>query len=197
MVKNESNFNLVMRNFESAEEYLNGLGVDVYAITLAKFVLCYDWLKNCLNRENKIRFNINNSDCDICQKFPSGVCRQHRSIYRVLKCSDPLYISDLGFYLYKNEIFKIIDDKVIIVYCSHTKLIKDQITEKKVKKVMPITLQIQKGELFPDIKPKATITSDELLDHNFSCWFNDTFTMLIDRNKDNKSVWSLILNKVE
>jgi len=199
MVKSESNFNLVMRNHVSAEEYLSAINVDVYAITLVKFVLCYDWLKNCLTRENKIRFNVNNSDCEICQKFPSGVCRQHRSIYRVLQCRDPLYIKDLDCYLFKNEIFKVMDNKVIIVYCSHTKLIKDQITEKKVKKVMPVTLELKNDEImvFQNIKPKFTVTSAELFNHNFSCWFNEEFSMIINYNETGKTVWSLILNKVE
>ena len=196
MVKSESNFNLVMKNYVSSEEFLNNFGVDVYAITMVKFILCYDWLKNCFTRENKLKFTIDNSNCDICAKSSQGLCRQHRSIQRVLNCSNPLYIKDMDCYLYRNEIFKKVGNKIIIVYCSHTKLIKDGISENKVKKVMPITLQLQENENLPEFKPAAEITTAQLFANNYSCWFNDTFTLLIDY-EDKKAIWSLILNKVE
>lgn len=197
MIKSDSNFNLQMRNCVSSEEYLSNLGVDVYAITLVKFMLCFDWLKNCFTRENKVKFKIDNKDCEICQKSPQGLCRQHRSIQRVLSCTNPLYIKDLDCYLYRNEIFKKVGNKVIIVYCSHTKLIKDAISENKVKKVMPITLHLQEGETLPELKPAAEITVEQLFNNNYSCWFNDLFTILITQSPVSQTVWSLILNKVE
>jgi len=186
-----------MKNYVSSEEYLSGLGVDVYAITLVKFILCYDWLKNCFTRENKMKFKIDNKNCEICQKSSQGLCRQHRSIQRVLNSTNALYIKDLDCYLYRNEIFKKIGKKVIIVYCSHTKLIKDEVTENKVKRVMPITLELQEGETFPEIKTATEVTTEDLFGINFSCWFNDTFSIIINNTNEKKATWSLILNKVE
>jgi len=201
----ESNFKNIVNNSILLENLITDLNVDVYPITLAKLLICKEWIKNCFTKENKLKFDIDNNDCEICKKT-NNICRQHRSINRVMNANSVLYISDMECYLYKNEIFKTLNDKLIIIYCSHTKLIKDEITEEKVKKLLPITVyNPDLPVIFPKILQKTEINSNTFINKRFCCWFNKEFSIVInpynvinsENNNKYRVEWYLIPNIVK
>lgn len=187
----------------SSEKFIEKLSVDIYPITIVKFLLnkrrILSYFKKATeeNFEIRVKFKVDHSDCEICkEKAPDGVlCRQHTSIDRVLKANAVALDLDTNTYFYKNEIFRMVGKRLVIVYCPHPKLITGEITDSKVRKINPITIEDPELlELPPYEKIKEFISSD-LLDQNMRCWFNNEFsivTLPADRNGQN---WCLVPNK--
>jgi len=187
----------------SSEKFIEQLGVDIYPITIVKFLLnkrrILSYFKKATeeNFEIRVKFKVDHSDCEVCkEKAPDGVlCRQHTSIDRVLKANAVALDLDTNTYFYKNEIFRMVGKRLVIVYCPHPKLITGEISDSKVRKINPITIEDPTLlELPPYEKIKEFISSD-LLDQNMRCWFNNEFsivTLPADRNGQN---WCLVPNK--
>jgi hypothetical protein len=107
-----------------------------------------------------------------------------------------LYDIDTEVFIYRNEVFKKVtnsngDDLLVVIYCPHTKLISGKITDKKVRKLTPITIKMdpefdrmmdnlenQKSE-YSEFR-KNFISSDALMGDKLGCWFNDEFTIIIN-----------------
>lgn len=187
----------------STEKFIEQLSVDIYPITIVKFLLnkrrILSYFKKATeeNFEIRVKFKVDHSDCEVCkEKAPDGVlCRQHTSIDRVLKANAVALDLDTNTYFYKNEIFRMVGKRLVIVYCPHPKLITGEISDSKVRKINPITIEDPELlELPPYEKIKEFISSD-LLDQNMRCWFNNEFsivTLPADRNGQN---WCLVPNK--
>jgi hypothetical protein len=146
-------------------------------------------------------------------------CRPHTTIERMREIKNGwLYDVDTETYLYRNEVFKRVrqsngEDLLVIVYCPHTKLISGKITDKKVRKLTPLTIKIDnrfKRELsiINKVAPEnfidgstSCISSDALMEEKLGCWFNDEFHIIIypDEEPDgsrinNNQNWCLINN---
>jgi len=135
----------------------------------------------------------------MCQlkKDQNVLCRQHTSISRVMNGDNVGYDTDTGSYFFKNEIFKMVDSKLVIIYCPHPKLIKiigEELTDSNVRKVNPITIED------PNLKLKdykmVSFSSNDLLETNMKCWFNDLFSIVTIPEDRNFSNWCLIPNQL-
>lgn len=187
----------------SVEKFIEKLGADVYPITIVKFLLNKRRIVSCFSkaaRENdeiRMKYKIDHSECPICQKKKSDgvLCRQHTSIQRVLTAKNVAFDLDTNTFLYKNEIYRMVGKKLVIVYCPHPKLITGEITDSKVRKIIPITIEDSElKDLLPYEKICDFISSD-LLDQYIRCWFNNEFSLVTipgDRNGQN---WCLIPNR--
>lgn len=190
-----------MTNPILVEEFIEKLKADVYPITIIKFILNRKKIINCFERVKKKdfkikhHFKIDHSDCNACiNKINDGVlCRQHTSIQRVLNPSNILHDVDTDLYFYKNEIYKIINGKLVIVYCPHSKLIEGDITDSKVRKIIPITVD----DDIPEIKSEMIIKffSSMLMNEHMKCWFNNEFSIITTPNNMNSANWCLVANK--
>lgn len=166
----------------NVEELLEKLQVDVFPVTLVKLLL----MKKKLNElEDKVKMGnfesnstLENDQCVTCkEKQKEGIlkCRVHTSIERCLDNSNTiLYDSDTKFYIVKNEIFKIIDNKLFIAYCPHTKLI-PYYSDKNVRKIKPIVIDY--NDPIPTYNTKI-IQSSVLGNSNLKCWFNEDFSIV-------------------
>ena len=128
----------------SMEKFIEKLNCDVYPITIAKFLLnkrkILSYFSKAADKDFEIRgvkYSIDPSTCEVCkQKEPEGIlCRQHTSINRVLTADVIAFDLDTNTCFYKNEIFRFIGNRLVIVYCPHPKLIVDEITDSKVRKI--------------------------------------------------------------
>ena len=188
--------------FTSSEKYLEKYDTTVYPITLIKFILnrgqILRYFKKATSPSFNKHFNIDSSDCAVCEhkKQSEGVkCRPHTTIERMREMSDGwLYDIDTRVFLYRNEVFRRVtnssgEDLLVIVYCPHTKLISGKLTDKKVRKLTPITIKMNKEfttimdfleQKYP-VEPfsKNAISSDALMEYKMGCWFNDEFTLII------------------
>lgn len=181
----------------NAEEFLEKAEVDVYPITLIKLLLVKKKLNELVRKVETEKFlpnnKVDNSDCEHCeekQKQGISACRQHTSIFRVLDNSNPiLYDLDSDFYLVKNEIFKVVSNKLFIVYCPHTKLIPSY-TDKEVRRIKPIVIY---HDQMPQYNIK-TIDSKTLANTNMKCWFNEDFS-IITFPRDAQADFGLFCNK--
>lgn len=184
------------------EKYVEDREVDIYPITLTKFLLnknrILHYFVKAADSEFKIRgreYKVDHSDCEVCKtKESDGVlCRQHTSIQRVLTAPTVMKDEDTDVYFFKNEIFKKVGDKLVICYCPHTKLLKGDITDEKVRKINTITMQ-DPDAILPKFN-KITFKSSDLLSNITKCWFNDQFSILTIPNDANSSEWGLRSNK--
>lgn len=190
----------------STEKFIEKLGVEVYPITIIKFLLNKKRIMSYFNRAARKDFLLkgtkyfqDNSNCEACQtKKNDGVfCRQHTSLYRVLEGDNVAFDVDTGTYFYKNEIFKKVDQKLVIVYCPHPKLIEaigEQFTDLNVRKVNPITIDDPNLKM-KDYKTIVNFNSNDLLDSYMKCWFNNTFSIVTIPEDRNFSNWCLVVNK--
>jgi len=186
----------------SLEKFIEGLGCEVYPITILKFLLnkrrILSYFRKATDPEFELRivYTMDNEDCEPCwQKKSDGVlCRQHTSIERVMNGKNIAHDLDTDVYFYKNEIFKEVNNKLVIVYCPHPKLISGGITDSKVRKINPITVDDPNLEL-PKYENILPFSSNELLDQYARCWFNDEFTIVTIPENENKSNWCLISNR--
>jgi hypothetical protein len=190
----------------STEKFIEKLGIEVYPITIIKFLLNRRRILSYFNRASNKNFELrgtkyllDNSDCEMCllKKDQNVLCRQHTSISRVMNADNVGYDTDTGSYFFKNEIFKMVDSKLVIIYCPHPKLIKiigEELTDSNVRKVNPITIED------PNLKLKdykmVSFSSNDLLETNMKCWFNDLFSIVTIPEDRNFSNWCLIPNQL-
>lgn len=190
----------------STEKFIEKLGADVYPITIIKFLLNKKRILSFFTRAcskdfvlRGTRYFVDNSNCDACKiKQPDGVfCRQHTSLYRVLNGDNVAYDDDTGTYFYKNEIFKKVDGKLVIIYCPHPKLIEsigETFTDLNVRKINPITID-DPNLVMKDYSKIVNFSSNDLLSSNMKCWFNPTFSIVTLPEDNNYSNWCLVPNK--
>ena len=187
----------------STEKFIEKLGVNIYPITIIKFLLnkrrVLSYFKKATeeNFEIRVKYQVDHSDCEICaEKAAEGIlCRQHTSIDRVLRTPEVALDLDTNTYFYKNEIFRMVGNRLVVVYCPHPKLITGEITDSKVRKINPITIEDPNLTSLPDYQKVREFISSDLLDQNMRCWFNYEFsivTLPADRNGQN---WCLVANK--
>ena len=188
--------------FTSVEKYLEKYNTTVYPITLIKFILnrgqILRYFKKAQNPSFNKHFNIDSAGCSVCEykKQSEGVqCRPHTTIERMREMNDGwLYDIDTRVFLYRNEVFRRVvnsngDDLLVIVYCPHTKLLSGKITDKKVRKLTPLTIKMdEEFTIIMDFLEKKMptepfskncISSDALMEEKLGCWFNDEFTIVI------------------
>lgn len=190
----------------STEKFIEKLGVDVYPITIIKFllnkrrILSYFTRASSKNFELRgTKYSVDNSNCELCKmKQAEGVyCRQHTSIFRVLNGNNNVaFDEDTATYFVHNEIFKKIENKLVVVYCPHPKLIKligEEITDANVRKVNPITIDDPKLVL-PEFKNIVKFSSNSLLNQHMKCWFNDNFSIVTLPEDRSYSNWCLVPN---
>lgn len=186
----------------SVEKFLDKLGCEVYPITFVKFLLNKRRILSYFSKasdpdfEIRVKYTVDHSDCEICkQKEPDGVlCRQHTSIDRVLNARNVAFDLDTSTYFFRNEIFRMVGNKLVVVYCPHPKLITGEITDSKVRKINPITIEDPELLELPPYNNLRDFISSELLDQYIRCWFNKEFSLVTipeDRNGQN---WCLVPN---
>lgn len=190
----------------STEKFIEKLGIEVYPITIIKFLLnrrkILSYFSRASNNDFELRgykYLIDNSDCELCKvkKDQHNMCRQHTSIFRVLNGENIGYDLDTKAFFYKNEIFKKIDNRLVIIYCPHPKLIKmigEEYTNANVRKVNPITIEDPKLEM-KEYKNIISFSSNELLESYMKCWFNDLFSIVTIPEDRNFSNWCLVPNR--
>jgi hypothetical protein len=187
----------------STEKFIEKLGVDVYPITIVKFLLnkkrILSYFKKATEEDFEIRvkYLVDHSDCEACkEKEPEGIlCRQHTSIDRVLKAPEVMYDLDTNTYFYKNEIFRMVGKRLVIVYCPHPKLISGDITDSKVRKINPITIEDPALTELPPYERVQEFISSELLDQHLRCWFNHEFSIVTIPRDRNGQDWCLLSNR--
>lgn len=213
--------------FTSTEKYLEKFNTTVYPITLLKYILnrgqILRYFKKAQNPSFNKHFNIDSADCIVCdhKKKDEGVkCRPHTTIQRMREINGGwLYDVDTGVFIYRNEVFKRVvntngEELLVIVYCPHTKLISGKITDKKVRKLTPLTIKMDNEfvqimenlekqipeEYVNQVFKTNCISSDALMEDWLGCWFNDEFTIVIysdeiegSREQKNQN-WCLISN---
>lgn len=186
----------------SAEKIIEKLDIDVYPITIIKFLLNKKKILNYFrkatekNFEIRVKYTIDSLNCKLChEKESEGIlCRQHTSIQRVLTAKKVGYDLDTNTYFFKNEIFRMVGNRLVIVYCPHPKLITGEMTDVKVRKINPLTIEDDNLKDLPQYNVKEFISSD-LLDQYLRCWFNYEFSIVTipyDRNGQN---WCLVPNR--
>lgn len=187
----------------STEKFIEKLGIDVYPITIVKFLLnkrkILNYFKKATEKsfELRVKYKIDHSDCPFCsEKENEGIlCRQHTSISRVMNANNVGYDLDTNTYFFKNEIFRMVGNRLVIVYCPHPKLISGDITDSKVRKINPITIEDTTVTELPQYNNIREFISTDLLDQYFRCWFNYEFSIVTipaDRNGQN---WCLVPNR--
>ena len=186
----------------SVEKYIEKLECDVYPITFIKFllnkkkILSYFAKAASEDFELRARYKVDTSDCELCaEKKSQGIlCRKHTSINRVITAKNVAFDLDTHTYFYKNEIFRMVGKRLVIIYCPHPKLITGEITDDKVRKINPITIEDPELLELPRYNRVHEFISSELLDQHLKAWFNDEFSIITipeDRNSQN---WCLIAN---
>lgn len=186
----------------STEKFIERLSVEVYPITIVKFLLnkrrILSYFAKAADTNFEIRgvkYKVDPSDCEICKsKAAEGIlCRQHTSIHRVLEGKNVAFDLDTQSFLFKNEIFRMVGTKLVIVYCPHPKLITGEITDTKVRKINTIT--IEDPELtFPTYTGTREFLSSELMEQHMKCWFNSEFSIVTVPEDRNCANWCLTAN---
>jgi len=188
-------------NRKSGESFITRIGAEVYPITLIKFLLnrkkILSYFYNVTKSEFVIKFaqTLTSADCKMCQnQTDSKQCRNHTSIKRVMEANSVLYDLDTNVYFYKNEIFKMMDNKLVIVYCPHPKMIVGTIDDVKVRKINPVTVVDPLLVELPHYKSIYNFHSLELMDESISCWFNRDFSIVTIPKDIDGHDWCLIPN---
>lgn len=186
---------------KTSEYFISSLGADVYPITLIKFLLnrkkILSYFYNVTKKDFIIKFaqTLSSADCKMCQKQEKNrICRNHTSIKRVMEANNVLYDLDTEVYFYKNEIFKMMDNKLVIVYCPHPKMIVGAIDDIKVRKINPVTIIDPLLTELPHYKTICNFHSEELNDVRLTCWFNKEFSIATVPNNIERHNWCLIPN---
>ncbi len=185
------------------EKFIEKIGADVYPITIVKYLLNKRKIINYFTKasdekfEIRSKYSIDHSTCEVCkQKESEGVlCRQHTSIQRVITANRVAFDLDTETYLYKNEIFRMVGNKLVIVYCPHPKLITGEITDVKVRKINPITLEDSSLKALPPYEKTCEFISTGLMEEHVKCWFNNEFSIVTIPDDRNKQDWCLVPNK--
>jgi hypothetical protein len=170
---------------------------DIFPITILKYLLNRDLILSFFEKVGQIEFDkipskilLDEKECPACINNKNNgmnlLCRKHTSIQRVLNTDKVCYDIDTQTFLYMNEIFKMVDDKLCIIYCPHPKLIQQnpadpkeklQLTSHKIKKISTIVTKLPSVVQFSD-KVYAQFSSNELLKMWIKCWFNDDFSLI-------------------
>ncbi len=190
-------------NILATEKFIeeNFKDVSIYPITVIKFLLNRRKILNHFAKAANSNFEIrgqmykkDNKDCPMCkEKQAHGVmCRLHTSINRVLDAKIVGYDLDTQTYFYKNEIFRMVGDKLVIIYCPHTKLIEGDLTDSKIRMINTITID-DPTIVFPEYETRQFLSTN-LLDRNMSCWFDEKFTLVTIPKDRNYSDFLLKLN---
>jgi hypothetical protein len=187
----------------STERFIEKMGCDVYPITIVKFLLNRRRILSYFERasepdfEIRVKYSHKHSECEICkEKEKEGIlCRQHTSIDRVLKSNVVMFDLDTNVFFCKNEIFRMVGNKLVIVYCPHPKLISGEITDSKVRKVNPITVEDEELLGLPQYEKVCEFISSNLMEQYMKCWFNYEFSLVTIPDDRNKSDWCLVPNK--
>jgi len=187
----------------STEKVIEKMGTAVYPITIIKFllnrrrILSYFEKAAKVDFEIRIKYNLDYINCEICkEKVSEGIlCRQHTSIDRVLNTDSVLFDLDTNTYFHKNEIFRMVGGRLVIVYCPHPKLISGELTDSKVRRINPITVEDETLTKLPDYKKVTEFISSGLMEQYMKCWFNHEFSIVTIPNDRNKANWCLVPNK--
>jgi len=187
----------------SVEKFIEKLGADVYPITIVKFllnkrrILSYFSKAADENFEIRVKYTVDHTDCEICEEKKSEgiLCRQHTSIHRVLSAKRVAYDLDTNTYIYKNEIFRMVGKRLVVVYCPHPKLITGEINDSKVRKINPITIEDPELLELPEYEKLCDFISSDLLDQYMRCWFNNEFSLVTIPDDRNGQNWCLIPNR--
>lgn len=187
----------------STEKFIEQLGVEIYPITIVKFLLNKKRILSYFRKatdENftiKVKYTVDHSNCEACkEKESAGVlCRQHTSIDRVLTADSVAFDLDTNTYFVKNEIFRMVGSKLVIIYCPHPKLITGEITDSKVRKINPITIEDPALTELPQYNKVKEFISSGLLDKNLRCWFNNEFSLITVPHDRNNQNFCLVPNK--
>lgn len=185
------------------EKFIEKLGAEVYPITIIKFLLNKKRILSYFAKasdeafELRVKYTVDHSSCELCEEKKSDgvLCRQHTSIDRVIKANNVAYDLDTNVYLYRNEIYRMVGKRLVIVYCPHPKLISGSINDAKVRKINPITIEDPTLISLPQYEKTCEFISTDLLDQYVKCWFNNEFSLVTipeDRNGQN---WCLVPNK--
>jgi hypothetical protein len=185
-----------------AEKFVEQIEAEVYPITIIKFLLnrsrILSYFSKVVSKNFQIdKLNTEHENCLLCkqseEKLGNGVlCRQHTSLERIMKASTVVIDLDTKVYFYKNEIFRLVDNNLVIVYCPHPRLITSPITDIKVRKVKPTTFN------FPGSLPKyeqKSFLSTQLMESAMKCWFNDEFSIITIPKDNNSCDFCLVPNK--
>jgi hypothetical protein len=145
----------------------------------------------------KMTFDLDYDNCEVCQEKKSEgiLCRQHTSVERVLTANGVAFDLDTNTYLYQNEIYRMVGKRLVIVYCPHPKLISGEITDSKVRKVNPITVEDPNLEGLPQYDRICEFLSSTLMDQFLSCWFNNEFSIVTIPADFNGQNWCLFPNR--
>ena len=107
----------------STEKFIEKLGIDVYPITIVKFLLnkkrILSYFRKATEKDFEIRvkYTTDHSDCKVCkEKESEGVlCRQHTSIQRVVTADNVGFDLDTNTYFYKNEIYRMVGGRLVAI----------------------------------------------------------------------------------
>lgn len=185
------------------EKFLENVEVEVFPVTLVKFLLnkrkILNYFEKALdpNFELKIKYSVQPDDCQVCEskKHLGMLCRQHTSIHRVINANNLLKDLDTDTFFYKNEIFKMVGKKLVIVYCPHPKLIKGDITDAKVRKINPITIEDPELPELPQYRTVKEFLSTHLMEQHLRCWFNNQFSLVTIPESRNYANFCLVPNQ--
>jgi hypothetical protein len=185
----------------SAERFVEKLEVDVFPIALIKFMLNKRKIMWYFSRaandslESYTAYTSDYDNCEDCKSKKDILCRKHTSIDRVLNADRVAFDLDTNVYIYKNEIFRMVGEKLVIIYCPHPKLIKGDITDIKVRKVTPITVEDPKIQDLPKYNKVRRFLSTDLMDQHMKCWFNREFSIVTIPKDRDASDWCLVANR--
>jgi hypothetical protein len=191
------------KTFVSAEKLVEKLDVDVYPITIVKFLLNRRKIMNYFekaadsNFELKYTYKVDNKDCENCKARESEgiLCRQHTSIQRVLTTEKIIHDIDSNTLFFKNEIFRMVGNRLVIIYCPHPKLITGELTDTKVRKINPITVDDPAFKGLPQYKVVKQFMFSQLMEQSVKCWFNKDFSIITIPEDTTISNWCLVPNK--
>lgn len=186
-----------------AEKFIEQIEAEVYPITIIKFLLnrgkILSYFSKVVSKSFQVeKVSMDYKGCELCkeseEKLGSGIlCRQHTSLQRILNAPRVAVDIDTKVYFYKNEIFRLVDDNLVVVYCPHPKLITPPITDSKVRKVKPTTFEFS-GSFLPKVEQKSFL-STQLMDSAMKCWFNDEFSIITIPKDNNSCDFCLVPNK--
>jgi len=185
----------------TTEKFIEKLDCDIYPITIIKFLLNKRKILSYFSKAARddfyikgLKYKVDHIDCQICSEKTDMLCRQHTSIERVLNTNTVAFDLDTNVFFYKNEIFRMVGKKLVIVYCPHPKLIVGKLTDEKVRKVIPITIDDPQLSSLPNYKNVRRFLSTELMEQNMKIWFNLEFNLVTIPEDRNTSNFCLIPN---
>ena len=188
-------------DYLSLEMMIDRLDVDVYPITIMKYILNRGKILYYFSKAKepnfvvKGNFSYDPTNCEKCKIDKSKICRDHTTIDRIFNSSNKI-IRDLemNVYLHMNEIFKVVNKKLVVIYCPHTKLIGGDITRKKIKMIRPITFEDERLTVLPEYGKQKDIMFNKLLNEHMGCWFNNEFTIISIPRNNEESDFCLVPN---